>query len=81
MNGLVRQQGGVKGIPTNHLNHMTGGLPNVVVDVGIIGQFSENPLLYVLGAKNLPNRYEDQLADEIIEEAMKYLYDEYLHQL
>lgn len=80
VNGLVRQQEDVEGIPTNHLNHMTGGLKNVIVDIGVIGEFSKNPFIYVLGAKNLPNRYEDQLADEKIVEAMKLLYDMYLDQ-
>ena len=80
INGLVRQRGEIDGIPNHFLNHMTGGLENVIVDIGIIGEFSQNPLLYVLGAKDLPNRYEDKLADEIIIDAMKLLYDEYLNQ-
>jgi hypothetical protein len=77
INGLVRQRGEVEGIPTHFLNHMTGGLDNVVVDIGIIGEFSQNPLLYVLGAKNLPNRYTEKLADEKIIDALKLLYSEY----
>ena len=56
INGLVRQRGKIEGIPSHFLNHMTGGLDNVVVDIRIIGEFSKNPLLYVLGAKDLPNR-------------------------
>ncbi|MFC4411608.1 serine hydrolase [Chungangia koreensis] len=78
INGLVRQRGEVEGIPTQFLNHMTGGLDNVVVDIGIMGEFSRNPLLYVLGAKNLPNRYTDKVADDKIIYALKLLYDEYL---
>lgn len=77
INGLVRQRGDIEGIPSQFLNHMTGGLDNVIVDIGIMGEFSKNPLLYVLGAKDLPNRYKDQLADEIIIDAIKLLYDEY----
>lgn len=77
INGLVRQRGDIEGIPSHFLNHMTGGLDNVIVDIGIMGEFSKNPLLYVLGAKDLPNRYKDQLADEIIIDAIKLLYDEY----
>ncbi len=77
INGLVRQRGEVEGIPTHFLNHMTGGLDNAVVDIGIIGEFSQNPLLYVLGAKNLPNRYTDKVADEKIIDALKLLYGEY----
>lgn len=79
INGLVRQRGEVEGIPTHFLNHMTGGLDNVVVDIGIIGEFSQNPLLYVLGAKNLPNRYTEKIADEKIIDALKLLYGEYLN--
>ncbi|WP_313894389.1 serine hydrolase [Psychrobacillus sp.] len=74
INGLIRQQGQIKEIPSHFLNHMTGGLDNVVVDVGIMGEFNQNPLLYVLGAKNLPNRHEEGLADEIIMDALKSLY-------
>ncbi|QFF99354.1 hypothetical protein PB01_11245 [Psychrobacillus glaciei] len=80
MNGLVKQRGEIEGIPSNFLNHMTGGLDNVVVDIGIIGEFSQNPLLYVLGAKDLPNRYKEKLADEIIIDAMKLLYVAYCNQ-
>lgn len=80
INGLVRQRGDIEGIPNHFLNHMTGGLDNVVVDIGIIGEFSKNPLLYVLGAKKLPNRYQEKYADEIIIEAMKLIYDEYCNQ-
>ncbi|WP_391115949.1 serine hydrolase [Psychrobacillus sp. L3] len=78
--GIVRQRDEIEGIPSHFLNHMTGGLVNVVVDIGIIGEFSQNPLLYVLGAKNLPDRYNDKFADEIIIEAMKLLYVEYCNQ-
>lgn len=80
INGLVRQRGDIEGIPSRFLNHMTGGLDNVVVDIGIMGEFSKNPLLFVLGAKDLPNRYKEKLADEIIIDAMKLLYDEYCNQ-
>lgn len=80
INGLVRQRGDIEGIPSHFLNHMTGGLDNVVIDIGIMGEFSKNPLLFVLGAKELPNRYEEKLADEIIMETMKLIYDEYCNQ-
>ncbi|MEH7357004.1 hypothetical protein V7150_26230, partial [Neobacillus drentensis] len=80
INGLVRQQGEIEGIPTHHLNHMTGGLENVVLDIGIIGEFTQNPLLYVLGAKDLPSRYKEKVADEKIIDAMKLLYIEYSNQ-
>lgn len=80
VNGLVRQQNRIKGIPPHFLNHMTGGLDNVVVDIGIIGNLSENPFLYVLGAKDLPNRHKENTADEKIITAMKLLYSKYLNQ-
>lgn len=78
INGLVRQRCEVEGIPNHFLNHMTGGLPNIVVDIGIIGEFSQNPLLYVLGAKNLPDRYTEKVADDKILESLKLLYEEYV---
>lgn len=77
INGLVRQRGDIEGIPSHFLNHMTGGLDNVIVDIGIMGEFSQNPLLFVLGAKELPNRYNEKLADEIIIDVIKLTYDEY----
>jgi hypothetical protein len=80
INGLVRQRGDIDGVPNHRLNHMTGGLDQVVVNIGIIGEFSGNPLLYVLGAKNLPNRYKDKLADKKLIDAMRLLYVEYLNQ-
>ncbi|MGE8203930.1 serine hydrolase [Heyndrickxia sp. NPDC080065] len=80
INGLVRQRGAIEGIPTQSLNHMTGGLDNVVVDIGIIGEFSHNPLLYALGAKDLPNRNKNKLADKKIVDTMIILYSEYLNQ-
>lgn len=80
INGFVRQQGGITGIPHHLLNHMTGGLDQVVVDIGMIGEFHKNPFLYVLAAKNLPNRYENEVGDQKIIEAMELLYEEYLKQ-
>ena len=77
INGLVRQRGEIKGIPSHLVNHMTGGLDNVVIDIGIIGEFSKAPILFVLGAKNLPNRNINQLADEKIAEALKLIYETY----
>lgn len=80
VNGLVRQKGDIKPIPTHHLNHMTGGLENVVVDMGVIGDFNQKPYIFALGAINLPNRLSNQVADNKIIEAMDILYAEYLKQ-
>ena len=80
MNGFVRQRGEINGIPSHHFNHMTGGLDEVIVDMGIMGEFSKNPFLFVVGAKDLPNRFSCRIADEVIMETMKLLYDEYLKQ-
>lgn len=77
INGLVRQRDEIEGIPARHLNHMTGGLENAAVDLGILGEFSKQPILYVLGAHNLPNRYKEKTADEKMHEALRLLYDEY----
>ena len=53
INGLVRQRGDIEGIPSHFLNHMTGGLEDLIVEIGIMGEFSKNPILFVLGAKDL----------------------------
>ncbi|NMH68315.1 serine hydrolase [Bacillus sp. RO3] len=78
INGLVRQKGDVITIPTHHLNHMTGGLHNAVIDMGIIGEFHKHPSIFALGAIHLPDRFNSQVADNKIIEAMKLLYGEYL---
>jgi Beta-lactamase enzyme family len=80
MNGLVRQKGDIGQIPVHHLNHMTGGLENVAVDIGIMGDFNENPYIFALGAINLPNRLDNQDSDRKIMEAMELLYGEYIKQ-
>ncbi|MFD1737818.1 serine hydrolase [Bacillus salitolerans] len=80
INGMVRQQGQTEGIPNYVLHHMTGGLKQVVVDIGILGEFSQNPFLYVIGARNLPDRIDNQFADEKISEAMRLVYEEYRKQ-
>ncbi|MGD6962491.1 serine hydrolase [Fictibacillus phosphorivorans] len=77
MNGLVRPQDHFEGIPNHMLNHMSGGLETLVVDIGILGEFHQHPLLYVLGANDLPNRYTNTISDERIVEAMKLMYHEY----
>ncbi|MGD7052354.1 serine hydrolase [Sutcliffiella horikoshii] len=80
INGLVRQKADINHIPTHHLNHMTGGLDNVVIDIGIIGDFNEDSFIFAVGAINLPNRFTNQAADNKIMEAMNLLYEEYLKQ-
>lgn len=77
MNGLVRQRGEVTGIPIHLLNHMTGGLDNALIDMGIIGEFSKSPFLYVLGAKELPDRKNNKIADNKIIEVLNLLYEKY----
>ncbi|MFT4414252.1 serine hydrolase [Fredinandcohnia humi] len=77
INGLVRQHGEIDGIPTHHNNHMTGGLENATIHLGILGEFSKEPLLYVIGAKDLPNRNYETKVDEKIIEAIRVLYKEY----
>ncbi|MET3728376.1 beta-lactamase class A [Fictibacillus halophilus] len=77
MNGLVRPQDHFDGIPDHLLNHMSGGLENLVVDIGILGEFHQHPLLYVLGVNDIPNRYTNTLSDERIVESMRLLYHEY----
>ncbi|KPL61012.1 serine hydrolase [Rossellomorea vietnamensis] len=82
INGLVRQKGDIKQIPAHHLNHMTGGLENAAIDIGIMGDFNDNPYIFALGAINLPNRLKlnNQVPDGKIIEAMELLYGEYLEQ-
>ncbi|WP_410982810.1 serine hydrolase [Bacillus cereus] len=76
INGMVRQQGNYEGILNYHLTHMTGGLPTAFINIGILGTFHENPLLYVIGGMDLPNRYENQEVDSKIIEVLRCLYKE-----
>ncbi|MBE7103736.1 serine hydrolase [Bacillus cereus] len=77
INGMVRQQGEYEGIPCYHLAHMTGGLPTATINIGIIGMFHEFPFLYVIGGRDLPNRFDNKEVDETITSALKYIYKEY----
>ncbi|WP_264446558.1 serine hydrolase [Bacillus cereus] len=77
ISGMVRQQGDYESIPYYHLAHMTGGLPTATINIGIIGMFHEFPFLYVIGGKDLPNRFNNKMVDETITEALKCLYKEY----
>lgn len=77
INGLVRQRDEVIGIPDHHLNHMTGGLESAAVDIGILGDFSKGPFLYVVAARDLSCRYKEKSADEKMREAFRLLYKEY----
>ncbi|VXC77234.1 conserved hypothetical protein [Bacillus mycoides] len=65
------------GIPYYHLAHMTGGLPTAIINIGIIGMFHKFPFLYVIGGRDLPNRFDNKEVDETILEALKCLYKEY----
>ncbi|MFL0403335.1 serine hydrolase [Bacillus nitratireducens] len=77
ISGMVMQQGEYEGIPYYHLAHMTGGLSTATINIGIIGMFHEFPFLYVIGEKDLPNRFDNKEVDETILEALKCLYKEY----
>ncbi len=52
---------------------MTGGLPNATINIGIIGMFHEFPFLYVIGGKELPNRFENKEIDEAFVVSLKYI--------
>jgi Beta-lactamase enzyme family len=80
INGLVRQEGGVKDIPIQHLNHMTGGLEHALIDIGVMGDFNNYPFIYVIGAAKTANRNKDHHTDNKIIEAMLLMYEEYKQQ-
>ncbi|GAB6612585.1 MULTISPECIES: serine hydrolase [Bacillus] len=77
INGMVRQQGEYEGIPYYHLAHMTGGLPTAIINIGIMGMFHEYPLLYVIGGKDLPNRFDNNKVDETVVSTLKCIYKKY----
>lgn len=77
ISGLIRQKGDIDGIPTHFFNHMTGGLENLIIDIGILGDFNRDPYIFAFGAKSLPSRFTNQDADRKFFEAMNLLYIEY----
>ncbi|CAM4346472.1 serine hydrolase [Bacillus albus] len=77
INGMVRQQGEYEGIPYYHIAHMTGGLPTAIINIGIIGMFHEYPLLYVIGGKDLPDRFDNNEVDETVVSTLKCIYKKY----
>ncbi|KML02977.1 serine hydrolase [Rossellomorea marisflavi] len=74
MNGLVRQQEEVEGIPSHQLNHMTGGLPDMAIDIGVIGEFGKDRCLFVIGAAGVPDRRESQGTDDCLAESLRLLH-------
>ncbi len=74
---MVRQQCSYEGIPYYHLANMTGGLSTAIINIGIIGMFHEFPFLYVIGGRDLPNRFDNKEVDETVIEALRYVYKEY----
>ena len=45
-----------------------------------IGELNNNPLIFVIGAKKVPNRSDNKESDLIIIETINLLYKEYLLQ-
>jgi Beta-lactamase enzyme family len=80
VNGLVRQRGVIQPIPKHHLNYMTGGLEHAAVDLGIMGDFNNDPYIFAVGVVNVPDRNEHQEADKKIVQALNLAYEEYLDQ-
>ncbi|WP_349408290.1 serine hydrolase [Pseudalkalibacillus sp. SCS-8] len=76
VNGLVRQSEGLGDIPKEHYSHMSGGLPDLLLDTGILGQFTESPYLYVIAGKDLPDRSEHHSADERVIDFLHEIYHE-----
>ncbi|MGX1265489.1 hypothetical protein RKD55_003293 [Rossellomorea marisflavi] len=74
MNGLVRQQEEVEGIPPHELNHMTGGLPDMAIDIGVIGEFGKERCLFVMGAAGVPDRRESQGTDDRMADSLRLLH-------
>ncbi|MEI5907918.1 serine hydrolase [Bacillus spongiae] len=81
--GMVRQQEAIEEIPKQHLAHMTGGLPDFILDMGVLGEFTKQPLLYVLVGNQVPNRSKCAESDQIMENSLRELYRQYkaIHQM
>lgn len=74
--GMVRHRDKPQGITSYHVANMTGGLPNVTIDIGILGNINDdNALIYAVAGKNLPDRSFYQSADETLAEMVRLMYD------
>ncbi|MDX8366330.1 serine hydrolase [Cytobacillus sp. IB215665] len=72
--GMVRQQEAHRQIPKQYLAHMTGGLHDLILDIGILGHFSKDPYLYVIGGNNVPNRLKNSESDDKVAHVLLNVY-------
>ncbi|WP_162038496.1 serine hydrolase [Chengkuizengella sediminis] len=71
ISGMIRQQSGLDNIPKEHYTHLGGGLRDLILDVGILGIFTENPVLYVIAGKDVPSR---NVSDELVSQFLHEVY-------
>ncbi|WP_250886579.1 serine hydrolase [Bacillus sp. SM2101] len=77
MTGMVRQQDAHRQIPKQYLVHMTGGLHDLILDIGILGHFSKTPYLYVIAGNNIPNRLKNSESDNNVANILFDVYREW----
>ncbi len=75
VSGLVRQADKTEGIPVQGQWNLTGGLPNALMDVGILGDFSaSNYVTYAVAGKGLLDRSIAYGADNLLAQVIFELY-------
>jgi Beta-lactamase enzyme family len=73
--GLVRMADKTQGIPPQHQWNMTGGLPNALLNVGVLGNpMSGSYLMYIVAGRDLENRELTQDADNLTSDFIRTLY-------
>ncbi|MDX8361700.1 serine hydrolase [Cytobacillus sp. IB215316] len=75
--GMVRQQDAHRQIPKQYLAHMTGGLHDLILDIGILGHFSKNPYIFVIAGNNVPNRLKNSESDNNVANILFDVYREW----
>jgi len=77
VSGLVRQSDKTAGIPAHCQWNMTGGLPNAMIDVGILGDFATQEFVfYGIAGKGLLDRRTSTRADEAAGFVLRRLYNQ-----
>lgn len=74
--GLARQEDKVQALPSHEVFNLTGGLPNAVIDTGILrGCTSQDQIVYVIAGKHLIDRSVSQASDVALAEMLVSFYE------
>ncbi|MFS1511470.1 hypothetical protein VQL36_03390 [Chengkuizengella sp. SCS-71B] len=72
---MIRQRSGLDNIPKEHYTYLGGGLKDLILDVGILGNFTEHPVLYVIAGKDVPSR---KVSDKLVSQFLHKVYCDWM---